>query len=166
MRKYVRPAVITFSAAAIVLAAAIFAASRSANSDYSAMEHIDFVRVMKSVPAPHDIALKGTGQMRFAAAPNPSAAKSARSGVQIARTGSVSLFVPNVDKAIDVYKRQVRLRPDRQSFYGSRNARRFRGLLFPAIHRSRHTPIRFVSRLGWTRSGHRDGRFRLSDRHA
>ncbi len=64
------------------------------------MEHIDFVRVMKSVPAPHDIALKGTGQMRFAAAPNPSAAKSARSGVQIARTGSVSLFVPNVDKAI------------------------------------------------------------------
>ncbi len=104
MRKYVRPVLITFCAAAIVLAAAIFAASRSSTQDYPAIAPVQFVRVMKSALEAHDIALKGTeqGAPRLAApsAVAAPATKSARSSAQIARVGSVSLFVPNVDKAI------------------------------------------------------------------
>ncbi len=106
MRKYIRPAFITICAAAIVLAAAVFAASQSSTQDYPAMDHVDFVRVMKSVLAPHDMALKGTGQGVPARLAAPSAAaaapaaKAARNAPQIARIGSVSLFVPNVDKAV------------------------------------------------------------------
>jgi hypothetical protein len=103
MRKFVRPALITLFAAAIVLAAAVFAASRSSTSDYTeTTPAVEFVRVAKSVPAPYDIALKGTSQgapLRLAA-PQLAGAKATRGAVQIARVGSISLFVPNVDKAI------------------------------------------------------------------
>lgn len=100
MRKFVRPALITLCAAVIVLAAAIFVASRSSTSNYPAIERLSFVRLAKSAPAPNDIALKGSSQgapLRLIAALQP---KAARNGVQIARVGSVSLFVSNVDKAI------------------------------------------------------------------
>jgi hypothetical protein len=100
MRKFARPALITLCAAAIVFAAALFAASRSFKSDYQSNASVEYVSV-RSVPQPHDIALKGTSHgapMRLA---EPRAgAKVARNAVQIARVGSISLFVPNVDKAI------------------------------------------------------------------
>src|SRR5947209_7207078 len=105
MRKFARPALITLCAAAIVFAAALFAASRSSKTDYQSTSNVEFVHVNKSVPALDDIALKGSGRgapMRLAA---PSAiavpaSKSGRNAPQIARVGSVSLFVQNVDKAV------------------------------------------------------------------
>jgi len=105
MRRFARPAFITLCAATIVFAAALFAASRLSKPGYQSSEQVEVVHVNSSVPAPDDIALKGSGRaapLRLAA-PSPlaaPAAKSARNAPQIARVGSVSLFVPNVDKAV------------------------------------------------------------------
>lgn len=89
MRKLARPALITLCAAAIVFAVALFAASRTSAPGYRPTPTVEFVRSSQGVPlrlAPPS-----------AAAP---AAKSMRNAPQIARVGSISLFVPNVDKAI------------------------------------------------------------------
>jgi hypothetical protein len=102
MKKFVRPLLITALAAAIVLGAAFFAGSR-VRSDYSAPVQMEHITVQRPIAAADDIPLKGVSKL-LSLAPGLPVSRSidrlSQSSTQIARAGTVSLLVSNVDKAV------------------------------------------------------------------
>lgn len=98
MKRFARPAFITILAATIVLGIAVFASSRVSQRGLEAYQTtpVYVARVENPVPALEHLAARAL----VASAPLPRSVQQGTPATQIARTGTVSLLVTSVDKAV------------------------------------------------------------------
>lgn len=107
MKRFARPAFITILAAVIVLGMAVFASSRFSQRGAAMLNEPQFVHVEIPLPRTERTAIDTPASYRSAPlktlaafAPMPGSPKRRLPATQIARTGTVSLLVSNVDKAV------------------------------------------------------------------